>query len=202
MSRAAVLARTLSSHFRSWRAFAALGVGIVILASAPAGGAQEAPTVVILVRHGEKATTPANDPGLTEAGAARAQALVKVLAGAKLGAVISTQLTRTRETARPSADAAHLTLETVPTGPMAAHAQAVADAVRRHAGRTVLVVGHSNTLAPIIAALGGPELPDLCDSEYSTLFTLVLERSGARLVRGTFGAPSPETPTGCPNSMR
>ncbi len=164
--------------------------------------AQEAPTVVILARHGEKGTTPANDPPLTEAGVARAQALAKALAGAKVGAVISTPLTRTRETARPTAEAAHLTIETVATGARDAHAKAVADAVRKHAGQTVLVVGHSNTLAPIIAALGGPALDDLCDSEYSSLFTLVLEKGGARLIRGTYGAPSPDQPTGCPNSMR
>jgi broad specificity phosphatase PhoE len=164
--------------------------------------AQDAPTVVVLVRHGEKGTTPAADPPLTDAGNARAQALVKALGGAKLGAVITTQLTRTRETGRPAAEAAKLTMETVPTGAAATHAKAVADAVRAHAGQTVLVVGHSNTVTAIIAALGGPQLPDLCDSEYSSLFTLVLDKSGARLVRGSYGAPSPEQPTGCPNAMR
>lgn len=164
--------------------------------------AQDAPTVVVLVRHGEKGTTSANDPALTEAGVARAQALVKALTGAKVGAVIATQFTRTRETASPIAEAVHLPIETVATGPMEAHAKAVADAVRRHAGTTVVVVGHSNTLAPIIAALGGPTLSDLCDSEYSTLFTLILDKGSARLVRGSYGAPSPEQPTGCPNSMR
>jgi phosphohistidine phosphatase SixA len=168
----------------------------------PALGAQDSPTTVVLVRHGEKATTPANDPGLTDAGVARAQALVKVLAGAKIGAVIATQFTRTRDTAQPTAEAAHLAIETIATGPKDVHAKAVADAVRRHMGQTVLVVGHSNTLTSIIAALGGPTLRDLCDSEYSDLFTLVLDKGSARLVRASYGAPSPEQPTGCPTAPR
>jgi broad specificity phosphatase PhoE len=182
--------------------FATLICSAAALALSSALQAQSAPTVVVLVRHGEKATTPANDPGLTEAGVARAQALVKALANAKIGGVIATQFTRTRETARPVAEGARLQVETVATGPMEAHAKAVADAVRRHQGQTVVVVGHSNTLAAIIAALGGPAMNDLCDSEYSNLYTLILEQGGARLIRGSYGAPSPEQPTGCPNSMR
>lgn len=165
--------------------------------------AQAAPTVVIVVRHAEKGTTPANDPPLTEAGVARAKALAAVLADADVQAVITTQLARTRETARPVAEARTLPIETVTVGgPVADHAKAVADAVRRHGGRTVLVVGHSNTVGAIIGALGGPRVPDLCDSEYSGLFTLVLDGAAARLVRSTFGAPSPEAATGCPNAMK
>jgi len=165
--------------------------------------AQGAPTVVIIVRHAEKGATPATDPPLTEAGVARAKALAAVLADANVQAVISTQLARTRETARPTAETRGLTIETVTAGgPVADNAKAVADAVRKHRGKTVLVVGHSNTVAPIIAALGGPKLTDLCDSEYSTLFTLVLDGPTARLVRSSFGAPSPEVPAGCPKSMR
>jgi broad specificity phosphatase PhoE len=72
---------------------------------APGAQAQGAPTVVVVVRHAEKAATPANDPPLTEAGVARAKALAVVLADADVQAVISTPLVRTRETARPTAEA-------------------------------------------------------------------------------------------------
>ncbi len=70
------------------------------------------------------------------------------------------------------------------------------------AGHTGRGVGHSNTVAGIIAALGGPRMRDLCESEYSDLFTLVLDGASARLVRGTYGASSPEPPTGCTGMMR
>ena len=169
-------------------------------AQAPANAnVQAAPTVAIIVRHAEKGATPANDPPLTEAGEARARALAAALVHANVQAVITTQLVRTRETGRPVAEARGLTMETVPVGgAVAEHAKAVADAVRRHAGQTVLVVGHSNTVTQIIAALGGPKLPDLCDSQYSNLYTVVLDGAAARLITGTFGAPSPEVATGCP----
>ncbi len=162
---------------------------------------QGAPTVVIIVRHAEKGTVPANDPPLNAAGVARAKALARALADANVQAIITTHLQRTRETARPLAEARHLVPEVVATGGTA-HAPTVADAVRKHLGQTILVVGHSNTVTAIIAALGGPKLPDLCDSQYSTLFTLVLDGPSARLVQGSYGAPSPEQPRGCPNSMR
>ena len=155
--------------------------------------------MVVIVRHAEKGTTPANDPPLTEAGVARAKDLAARLANAKVQAVITTQLVRTRETGRPTADANGVTMETVSAGgPVAVHARATADAVRKHAGQTVLVVGHSNTVTHIIEALGGPKMAELCDSAYSNLFTLILDGSSARLVLGSFGAPSPEVPTGCP----
>lgn len=171
---------------------------LLALAALHAAGAQQAPTVAIIVRHAEKAAAPANDPPLTEAGTARAKALAAAVADANVQAVITTQLLRTRETARPLAESRGLSMETVQTGPAAEHAKAVADAIRKHAGKTVLVVGHSNTVAPIIAALGGPKLPDLCDSQYSNLYTVILDGNTARLVVGTYGDPSPAVATGCP----
>ena len=173
---------------------------ILTLAFAPAiAFAQAAPTVAIIVRHAEKGTTPVNDPPLTDAGTARAKALAAALVNAHVQAVITTQLVRTKDTAKPTAEALGLTMETVPvSGAVADHAKAVADAVRKHVGQTVLVVGHSNTVTQIIAALGGPKLPDLCDSQYSDFYTLVIDGASARVVLSSYGAPSPELATGCP----
>ena len=179
------------------RLFTALLLAVPFVAQA-----QGATTVVILVRHAEKGTTPANDPPLTEGGKARAEALMAALADANVQAVITTQFVRTRDTGKPVADAGRLTPEVVAAAAGGGHAQAVADAVRKHAGQTVLVVGHSNTVPAIIAALGGPKMPDLCDSEYSALFTLVLDGSTARLVRGSYGAASPDPAATCGSLIR
>jgi len=182
--------RLLSNAF-----LAATLIGVVPAAAL----AQSAPTMVIVVRHAEKGTTPASDPPLTEAGTTRAKALAAALTDANLQAVITTQLLRTKDTARPTADARGLTMETVQvSGAVADHAKAVAEAVRKHAGQTILVVGHSNTVTQIIAALGGPKMPDLCDSQYSNLYTLVLDGASARMVQSSYGAASPEVATGCP----
>ena len=170
---------------------------LFVLATGAQAAAQSKSTVVILVRHAEKAATPADDPPLTPAGAARAIALADALKGSSVSAVITTPLARTQQTALPLATLRNLNLEVVSLGPTNIHAQSVADAVRKHAGQTVLVVGHSNTLAAIIFALGGPPMPDLCDSQYSDMFTLVLDGPSTRMIHSTYGAPSPDPAASC-----
>ena len=74
-------------------------------------------------------------------------------------------------------------------------ADMVATIMGRPAGDVVLVVGHSNTIAKIVGALGGPKIPDLCDSQYSTMF--ILEMNGGkspRLIRATYGKEDPPDP--------
>jgi broad specificity phosphatase PhoE len=151
------------------------------------------PTVVLLVRHAEKAAQPPQDPPLSEAGSARAQALVAVARDAGVTAIITTQFERTRKTAEPTAAALHITPEVVDAGPAAQHAKAVAEQVLKHAGGTVLVVGHSNTVPAIVGALGAPRPRDLCDSEYDQVFVVVIGDAGpARLIRSRYGAASAE----------
>jgi broad specificity phosphatase PhoE len=157
-------------------------------------------TTVVIVRHGEKAAAPANDPVLSEAGQARASALATALAGANVQAVIVTPFQRTQLTAAPTATARGLTPQVVAISPT--HVADVAKAVREHKGKVVLVVGHSNTVPAIVNALGGPKLPDLCDAEYAQLFTLVLQEQGPTvLVRGIYGAPDAPTAGDCARPM-
>jgi len=164
---------------------------ILALALSATAAAAQAPTVVILVRHAEKANArgPDPDPALTRAGEARARALADALAGSRVDAIITTQYRRTRQTAAPLAAARHITPEVVDVRRGDQVAQ-VAQGVRAHAGKVVLVVAHAETVARIVAALGGPRLPDLCDAEYGNLFVLVM-RPGQEpaLVQSRYGAP-------------
>ena len=138
---------------------------LALCAAAPSAAAQQT-TTVILVRHAEKAAEPAGDPPLSAPGQARAKALLEVAREAGISAVITTQFARTRDTAEPIVDALEIPHEVVdarsPT-----HAQDVASAVRKHAGKTVLVVGHSNTVPKIVEALGAKAAAappiDACD---------------------------------------
>ena len=153
-------------------------------------------TTVILARHAEKAA-PTGDPALTPVGEQRARDLAQALAHVKLAAVISTQYQRTRLTAAPLAQADGIEVTVVQASADPSGIVGALDALPP--GSTALVVGHSNTLAPIIAALGGPRLLDLCDGEHSTLF--VLERPGGgkpvSLVRAKYGAAEPPEASQC-----
>ena len=169
-----------------------------LLTTALALPAAATPDLVILVRHAERASEPAGDPGLTPAGEQRAQALAQALAGTPVNAIITTQFRRTRDTAAPLARALGLTPLVVEAqaGGAGGHAQAVADAVRAQTG-TVLVVGHSNTVPAILQALGGPQLPDLCETSFHHVF---LVRPGRGWMQLGYGAPSmPAAPptSGC-----
>ena len=180
-------------------------VALAIVAPASFAGAQHPSTVVVVVRHAEKDSVPANDPPLTPAGRARANALATALMHAGVGTVITTDLLRARETARPLAEKLGLTPTIVPRGTdLARHVRQVVAAVRRHPGATVLVVGHGETVGPIIAALGGPTIPNLCAFEYSNMYTLVLDGGGSavRFIQSSYGATSPPHTSSCATMMR
>lgn len=176
----------------------------------PADHSGELPTL-ILVRHADKAAQPADDPLLTAAGAKRAEDLAAVLRAAGVTAIITTQLQRTRMTAQPLATALGIVPEIVHVGEralvsnpaadghfppevIAARAEYVAkleQAVRRHSG-VVLVVGHDWSGPGLIAALGGPQLPNICSSVYDNLFILTPVQGSMNFIRARYGASTPD----------
>jgi hypothetical protein len=46
-------------------------------------------------------------------------------------------------------------------GDLGTHIAAVVGAVRRQVGETVVVIAHTTTIPPIIAALGGPAMTNI-----------------------------------------
>lgn len=172
----------------------ALVVAGIVAAPLPVVAARA--TTVILVRHGEKAGTPEGDPALSQAGVARATALVEALRGAGVEAVVTTQVRRTRETAQAVAELFRLVPETM-DGKAPGHAQEVARRIReRHAGQVVLVVGHSNTVPEIVQALGAPAVPPICDGEYDRMLVVTVDGASSRVVQARYGAPTPQA-SGC-----
>lgn len=166
----------------------------ILIAIAPASMRAQ-PATVILVRHAEKASQTESDPVLSDAGAQRAKDLAAALADARVSSVITTNLQRTRLTAAEVIAATKLTPIVVTAGGQMHAADVAAAIMKRAPGEIVLVVGHSNTVTPIIAALGGPRLPNLCDSQYSNMF--ILETHGAappRLIRANYGKADPVDP--------
>ena len=156
------------------RSALALSLGLLgACASWP--GAGDASDFVI-VRHAEKVPDGSDDPPLTAAGEARAQALAHWLADADLVAVYSSDTRRTRQTAEPTARVHGLPVITYDAGQPAA---ALAARLRRaHPAGTVLVVGHSNTAPGIASALCGCEVDPMDESEYDRRMTVHIEADG------------------------
>jgi broad specificity phosphatase PhoE len=174
------------------RVVAAWSATTMIMVLAAASLAAQS-TTVILVRHAEKAATPADDPPLTAAGEARSKALWDVVKDAGVDAIITTQFIRTKATAEPTAAMLKITPEVI-NASAANHPRDVAAAIRKHAGHTVLVVGHSNTVPSIIEALGAVKPPPICDLEYDNLYIVTLGPSGKPgLVRSRFGERATDT---------
>ena len=175
----------------------ACSIALVFCASAPSAHAQSRqkpcpppPTVVILVRHAEKADAPADDPPLTPEGQQRARRLAGIAAAAGVNVVYATQVRRTRDTAQPAADGLGLTLNVrnVTRATLDAHVSEMAREIHASHGKTVLVVGHSNTAPRVAAALTGKTIPDLDDAtEFDALFVVIIPESGApKLIRAKY----------------
>lgn len=152
----------------------------------------QATTTLLFVRHAEKAAAPADNPGLSTAGTQRALELRRVLEDldvvAGVDAVYVTQYRRTVDTARPVARAAGIDPRPFDAGDVE---QAVVDIVDRHKGKIVLIVGHSNTIAPMIAELGGSKkVPPIADAEYDNLYIVTIPWFGkVKTLRLKYGVP-------------
>ena len=141
---------------------------------------------IILVRHAEKSAVGGSNPVLSPAGEARAQALAAALAQAGITAIFTSPYQRTQLSAQPLAQLLKITPQVVDAAPAAVMA-----AVRASPAQgVVLVVGHSNTVPGIIAGFGGPQLPDLPEDRFNSLFML-LPGSPPRLIQAQYGAASP-----------
>lgn len=139
----------------------------------PALAAGPKPTVIYLVRHAEKdLSSNIPDPPLSAAGQVRAQALRSKLAGKHPVALFTTNTIRTRSTIGPLAQATGLT-------PLIYNSLQPDDFAiqlyKEYAGRTVVVVGHSNTLVPLLAALGvKAPMTEIPENQYNNLFRVTL----------------------------
>lgn len=128
----------------------------------------DAPTTFVIVRHAEKSSDDARDPSLSETGKARAQSLARLLADAPLSAAYATGFRRTQQTAQPAADAHGIKITIydaqLPATTLAAQLRSA------HARGTVLVVGHSNTVPDIVAALSGQPVDTMPDDQYDLAY--------------------------------
>ncbi|MEA2489448.1 MAG: hypothetical protein QOH21_1240 [Acidobacteriota bacterium] len=135
-------------------------------------------TTVILVRHAE-AAAGGGDPGLSEAGTARANALAAALRDAGVKAIYVSQYKRTKDTAAPLAQQAKITpseVALVKEG-MDEQLKMLANQIlAEHQGETVVVVGHSNTITVMAEALSGTKADPIAHEEHDRMYVIVAEK--------------------------
>jgi phosphohistidine phosphatase SixA len=134
----------------------------------------------VVVRHAEKVDDGSRDPGLSERGAARAQALAARLHAAPLVAAYATAFRRTQQTAQPAAAMHRVALTTYDASMPAADLAAILRV--RHASGTILVVGHSNTVPDIVAALCACQVAALGDDDFDALYAVHIDGDGRALL--------------------
>jgi len=131
------------------------------------------PTIVYIVRHAEESRSdPVQpDPTLSTAGVTRSDALAAALRDVSMAAVFATEFKRTQQMAQPTAKAHGLEVTIASARDPAGLAAQIS---RDFRGRTVLVVGHSNTVPAVLKAMGVATPPPLAESDYDDLFIATL----------------------------
>ena len=155
-------------------------IAVAALLGLPVAGCATRPAATgatfVVVRHAEKAADDPRDPGLSEAGQRRAEALAGRLRDAGLVAAYATQYRRTQQTATPAAQSHGMQATRYDAGESA---EGLARRLRAaHASGTVLVVGHSNTAPQIAAALCGCPVAPLSERDYGDLYRIAPGRRG------------------------
>ena len=142
-----------------------------LLSFARPASAQEA---IYVVRHAERADQSA-DAVLSTEGVGRAYRLRDLLHDAGITSIFTSELRRTIDTAKPLADASHVTATRVAADDPPALAAKVTGVGPRD---RVLVVGHSNTVPVLLRALGVDAAINIPDDEYDNLFIVVPQKAG------------------------
>jgi broad specificity phosphatase PhoE len=130
-------------------------------------------TTFILVRHAEKGTD-GDDPDLKPEGHDRAKRLAAMLKNASVSAVYSTRYNRTKNTVSPVAREKGFEVQTYES----LKANELDALIGKHAGQTILIGGHSNTIPQIANLLTGKEeFKNFADTDYGNLLIIsVIER--------------------------
>lgn len=129
-------------------------------------------TTYYFIRHAEKDRTDSTNrnPNLTSEGLDRAQNWSAILKDVALDAVYSTDYHRTLQTAAPTAKAHNL--EVLKYDPRVLYSK---DFIAATQGKTVLVVGHSNTTPAFVnAVLKQKKYENIDDSNNGNLYILTI----------------------------
>lgn len=174
------------------RAFVALpALGLLGLALPACRGPERrgAVTTVVMVRHAEKLADADPDSPLSEAGRARARALVPQLEAFRPDLLIVSQRQRTAQTLAPLALKLGLTPLVRDNGKAPELAREILTGFR---GRTVVLAWHHGPHEPLVRALGvqGP-LPEWTGTTYDRIWIVRVDGAGKAAFEERRQAPVP-----------
>jgi phosphohistidine phosphatase SixA len=155
--------------------------GIVVLVAAVVYWNSATTTTVVLVRHAEKELSAISDAPLSPEGEKRATRLAQMFGDGELfGRVQKVYVTNTRRTQQTAA-ALEQRLN-IPGDVVDAKTDSAVLARRvlqENRGSIALIIGHSNTVPEIVAALSGAEdVPPIGEEEFDTLYVVTVPTIG------------------------
>jgi 2,3-bisphosphoglycerate-dependent phosphoglycerate mutase len=141
-------------------------------------------TIVVIVRHADKASDATDDPPLSAAGIERAGRLAALLGGGGpdfgIDAIFVSQYQRSSATAQPLASTHGIPVIKLPADDVKTLEHRV---LHDYRGRRVLVVAHSDTLPALVAALGErTSVPPIDAGDYGTAYVIAMPRFGRPIV--------------------
>lgn len=134
----------------------------------------------ILIRHAEK--DYGRDPVLADLGVARAERLKEIMKNTDLDAIFSTQTNRTQLTAKPTAEDKNIVVQPYNAGLLEEFSNRLKKNFR---GKTVLVVGHSNTTPAMANLLSDSDrYPRFSELDYTNMYVVTIPVAGkARVLK-------------------
>jgi 2,3-bisphosphoglycerate-dependent phosphoglycerate mutase len=134
--------------------------------------------IFYLIRHAEKDTLNPLEPGLTEAGLARATRLADILRGTRVDAIYSTLTMRTMLTVDSLADIKAMQILPYDNKGLRTMISAVDSSSLYN---RIVIVGHSNTIPSITNTLAGRDVftRTFDENEYDNFVIVVKKKSGA-----------------------
>lgn len=144
-------------------------IAILIFFVFPCTITQAQTTVVFITRHADRVP---NVDMLSPEGVVRAEALKRVLIPANINAIYSTDFTRTRETASPTA-----TQLTLPINLYSSTRQVINRVLTTNIGKRVLIVGHSDTVDSLVRNCGcTSNIGVLPSNAFDNLYVVVVHK--------------------------
>lgn len=126
-------------------------------------------TKIILFRHAEKGNDGTNDPDLTYKGEERAKKIAFILEDFTIDKIYATNFVRTQKTVAVLASKKELEIANYD----AKDQNFATSLLKNEKGKTIVVVGHSNTIPMLVNKLIGKEIyKELNETEYGKFWIL------------------------------